>query len=441
MFTNIRNGTIFSTSIACMTVGVGCHPDVGAITTSSATDEKDIFGTSTGASDTETVPTTSAGDTTGDGDPTDGGIDPTKFCKLQPDDDYPGVVHVCEGWMQGEVIFDYYGDVPITKGLACWDLTAEPFNLEKPSGYRYTCQIPKYVLFDPDDYALNGHRVEACCLRDTPFEAAADYCRVDAAEELCLMASDALLKLWLNVPGYPQLAELVDQLYNLNKHFGDSSTQTSCSQYFAKKALEYGDDVIKVTWPVEHPQALDPEVGWPMFRDIRLEVFTLEIWSVESDGLACSDIGGDAVAGDIGEGTLILDDQAKAKVGGAATYRRSDCRLQACEFRLETFSLEVGDFDIGAYSFTDVSFNLTTPAVGLIKDSSIRVPDSRMHLTASFRVAEGGRPMFDGAPMSVDLRNRDAALLRLLPDGSIAVENLNVTRWPLDIRIVSQVSL
>lgn len=446
MITINRNTICLSSLFACLAVLAACHQDIITNSTSSATDDEAIFGTSTTSdgSDTEVIPTTSAGD------PTGGGIDPTQFCKLHPGDDYPGFVHVCSGWESGEFIFDYYGDDPAIDDeyIVCFDLT-EPPNLVKPEGYVFTCQINLPHLFPTKktEGFPGGHQVDACCLQGSPFEAIADYCRVDLAEELCREVSFAINDMRKRLPPSVGLAELNHQLENLSKYIADSDTQTACSQHLAKGFVDIGNveagEYPSFGWEVKHPQALDPEVGWPMLRDLRMFVWTLDIKSAENAGVACSDSGGDAVTGVIEEGAFLLESylgSAHVNVSGTASFRRADCRLDSCEFRLEAFSLEVDDFEIGAFRFTDVSVVLSTPTSGLIKDDAIGLPENQMHLTATFHVEEEGVRMFDGAPMSVELQNHGVAHLRLLPGSSLALERLDVINWPVEMSLVNQIA-
>jgi hypothetical protein len=442
MLINNRSFVCISTLFASLGAMAACHEDIISASTNSATDDEAIFGTTTSStsSDTEAIPTTSSGDTMGEG------IDPTQFCELRPSDDYPGVLYVCSGHAAVNLYFDYYGDdASIGAKLVCIDLTEPPTSLEKPEDYVFTCQIVLNRVFSTDDILPNGHRIDACCLQDSPFEAPADYCRVDAAEELARGLSDALNDFRMNLPSIPKLAEVNQQLESLNKYVAASNTQTACSQHLAKEFVKFGNvDVFPtVQWSIEHPQALDPEVGWPWFRDLRLVVYDLEIASAENDGTPCSEIGKDAVTGDIAEGTVLLKSHlgsVNASVDGQASYTRADCRHSSCEFRLETFSLKVDNFELDRYSFTDISVALATPTTGLINGDMIGLPGNQMHMTATFRVAEDGEPMFEGAPVSVGLQNHGVAQLRLLPDSSIAVERLDVSRWPLEMGLVSKVS-
>lgn len=445
------NRFYFSTVVCLLSTAMtACNQNIDTEDAASATDDDDFFGTSTGdASDTEAVPTTSAGDPSG-GDPTEGsgGVDPSDFCKLHPSDEYAGFVHVCGGKVEGGLAFDYFGDpeLPIDMFFFCTDRTEPPWNLEKPAGYVSTCLRQLPLEFGPNVPSPNGHQVDACCLRDSPFEATSAYCRIDAAEEFCAGASDGLNQLRAELPVIPLLAEVNHQLENLNKFIADASTQTSCSQHLGQGFLEEGDfnsSSAKVSWTVDHPQALDPEVGWPWFRDIRTNVFEFGIEASENSGLSCSDLEGDAVTGVINEGTVTVDShlgEGTTTVSGRMSYNRSDCRLASCEFKLETFEMQVDDFVVGALSFSDISIALAAPSVGLINGDKIVLPEHQMRLTATFKLTAEGKPQFDGAPVSVGLRNNDVAELRLLPDSSIAVDTLNVSQWPFEMAIVSEVS-
>lgn len=109
-----------SSLLTCLTVVLagGCHPDVTAKETGSATDESDLFGESeTDAADSGT-PTTSGADTTPP-------IDPQDACELHPAPDFPGVRYEYGGSFAGGLVFDYYGatDIPLHTFVPCQDLS------------------------------------------------------------------------------------------------------------------------------------------------------------------------------------------------------------------------------------------------------------------------------------------------------------------------------
>src|SRR5690606_7413309 len=135
-----------------------------------------------------------------------------------------------------------------------------------------------------------------------------------------------------------------------------------------------------------------------------------------SNGLACSQLEKDAlVGGDLEDGQVTIHGEmgaATAKTEGQFSYVRSDCRLASCEFSLEAFDLNVEDFTVGSLAFSDVSVSLPTPAIGLIAADAIALPENGMRLTATFRAAADGEPMFDGAPVSVTFRNQGVARFR-----------------------------
>lgn len=97
---------------------------------------------------------------------------------------------------------------------------------------------------------------------DSPDEAASEYCRLDGAEEFCVAASDGLNAFRAELPFVPALAEVNQQLENLNKFLAQSMTQTSCSTSIAGGLLKEGNfqgDTAKASWYLEHPRELDQE--------------------------------------------------------------------------------------------------------------------------------------------------------------------------------------
>ena len=116
------------------------------------------------------------------------------------------------------------------------------------------------------------------------------------------------------------------------------------------------------------------------------------------------------------------------------------CALASCAFTLDNLQLEIKDFSVGALAFSDVSVSLAMPAVGTHQDDTFVIAENEMHLTATFRLTSYGRPMFDGAPVSVSLRNHQAARLHVQADSSLSIEALDVVRWPFKIALVSEVS-
>lgn len=440
-----------STALICLSSALsGCHHATTTRTSESATADCDFFcNDSSGPGD----PTDGGDDPTdGGGDPTDGGddptggaIDPADFCRLHPTEDYPGLVHVCSGVMAGGVRFDYFGDpeLALNSFLPCVDFSEW---IEKPAGYVYTCSI---VLndyeFGPDIEQPNGHQVDACCLRDSPAEAAEAYCRIDGAEELCLGASDGLNAFRAQLPYIPKLAEINQQLENLNKFLATAGTQETCAKSTADGLLAEGDfdsDKAKATWHIEHPQELDPEVGWPWFRELRILAFQFEIDDVANNGLACNLLEEDALTeGTIQEGRMsIAGEMGSAEVGTAGRFglRSSDCRVASCEVALETFELEMKDFTVGSLAFSDISVSLAAPVVGLLKGDVLAVPEHQMQLTASFRLTAEDRQMFGGARVSVGLRNHNVARFQRQADSSLVVRDLGVVQWPFTIALTSR---
>jgi hypothetical protein len=440
-----------STALICLALS-GCHQDVIANSTGSATDDCQYF---CNDSTTETVPSTSDGDPTDGGvdptegeDPTGGAIDPSDFCRLHPEEDFPGFVHVCSGSVHGGIRFEYFGDpeIPLHSYMFCVDMSAPPYNLEKPEGYVYSCTIEAANYeFGPAVEQPNGHQIDACCLRDSPVEASSAYCRIDGAEEFCLGATDGLNAFRAELPHLPLLAEINQQLENLNKFLATSDTQTTCAKSTADGLLEagnFGGNFAKAGWYIEHPQELDPEAGWPWFREIRMNVYGFEINEVVNNGLACNLLEEDALTeGSIREGRMTIAGEmgaAEVAVSGRFSSRSSDCQLASCESTLETFELQMKDFSVGSLAFSDVSVSLATPAVGLLHGDDLAVQENGMLLTATFRLTAEGRPMLGDVPVSVNLRNREVAHFQRQPDSSLAVRQLDVVQWPFKIELASR---
>lgn len=77
-----------------------------------------------------------------------------------------------------------------------------------------------------------------------------------------------------------------------------NAERTSCSTTIAAGLLKEGDfkgDSAEVTWHFEHPQELDPGVGWPWFRDLRMNLYGFQIDDIENSGLACNQLDNDAL--------------------------------------------------------------------------------------------------------------------------------------------------
>jgi hypothetical protein len=436
-----------STALICLSSAIsgGCHDPVKTDNSESATADCDYFchDSSSGSGD----PTDGGGDPTDGGgdDPTGGVIDPADFCKLHPAEDYPGLVHVCSGAVDGGINFEYFGDpdIPLNEYILCVDMSQW---IEKPAGYVYSCyiQLNNYE-FGPDVPQPNGHQLDACCLRDSPMEASSAYCRIDGAEEFCLGASDGLDAFRAELPHVPLLAEINQQLENLNKFLATADTQMSCSKNIAGGLLAAGDfesDSAKAGWHIEHPQELEPEVGWPWFREIHMNVYGFQIDDVVNNGLACHLLEEDALTeGAIQEGRMsIAGEMGAAEVGTAGRFglRSSDCQVASCESTLETFGLEMKDFTVGSLAFSDVSVSLAAPVVGLLQGDVLAVPENSMQLTATFRLTAEGRPMFGGFPVSVGLRNHGVARFQRASDSSHAVRELDVVQWPFEIALASR---
>lgn len=409
----------------------GCHEDITVGTSASATDE-------------------SAVPSPADTEPTGGGIDPKDYCRLNPTDDFEGHNYACSGAILAGFAFDYYGDpdIDIAKYLPC-KVSPDP----QPEGYVTTCGIELINgPFSPDTALPNVGRFDACCLPDSPQEAVDTLCRFDVAEELCLAGAEQLNAFRKQVPVIPKLEQINLQLVNLNKFFAESGTQTACSTKYRDDLLKAGnfEDVTAANWSPDAPHALDPELGWPWFRNFITGVNLFKIDGSEDSGVACSDVTDDALTGDALTGgalaggelrlTSYLGSAAVAVTGGSFSFAQTDCALDSCPFRLATLEVDLVDFAVGPLTFSDVSAALVSPADGLLRGQEIDLPAGRMNIVARFRLAIGGRPAFDGALLSAGFSNDGAVRARLTPRRLFALEKLDATSWPFDATLVTKPS-
>lgn len=246
-------------------------------------------------------------------------VDPLEHCELNPEPGFAGEIYACSGEFSTRMVFDYYGDadIPLDAFLPCAD---ESKISPKPAGYVYTCFLQRADLdFGPESTQGDAQDVEACCLSGSPEEAVDPFCRIAAAEDLCVAASNRLNGLrHEKVFLAPALDEISGQLENLNLFLAASQTQTSCSKTFAKGLVDAGDFPMNedsVRWDVESPLALDPEHGWPWFRDIRLTVAAFELEGMSETGATCTDAGlGSLQGGGLKVGRVVVSDSESERM-------------------------------------------------------------------------------------------------------------------------------
>lgn len=420
--------SFFRVSATLALLNTGCHEDFPPDSTASATDE-------------HAVPSSA------DTEPTGGGINPRDYCRLNPTDEFAGSNYVCSGAIRAGFGFDYYGDpdINIAKYLPC-KVNPAP----QPEEYVTTCTLELLNgPFSPGTSLPYVGRIDACCLPDSPEEAVDTLCRIDAAEELCRAGAEQLNAFRKKVPVVPSLEQINLQLTNLNKFLAASGTQTICTTDYKEDLLEGGnfEDEFLALWSPEAPHELDPEIGWPWFRNFTTGVNLFKLDGSEDSGVACSvnALTDDALtAGALTAGELRLTSHlgsaAVAVTGGSFSFHRPDCALDSCPFRLATLEVELADFAVGPLTFSDVSAALVSPADGLIRGQEVGLPAGRVNIEARFRLAIGGRPAFDGALLSAGFSNDGAAVARLTPRRLFAIEKLDATSWPFDATLVTRPS-
>ena len=424
------------TLLAPAAVISGCHPDVQVQDSGSATDDNSIFDTEADDSsspDGDDTPTTSAGDP----------IDPVDYCQLHPDESFPGMAFACSGEFSLQLAFDYYGDpdVPVHKVVPCFDLSDL---YDKDEGYVYTCfSSISEEAFGPTAEKAGGKHVEACCLRDAPNEAVDPYCRIDAAQDLCVATSDGLNELRDQIPHLLMFKEINQQLLNLNEFLATGDTQSECALNFAKKLIAGGD--IKwtgdaVNWLPQSKMALDADEGWPWFREISIGINKFTLDEVAPTGVSCGDVDPvGVVGGGIGGGTVEFSGSvgiASVDVSdGKFSYRPVPCWLEACPFELQALDLRIEDFDLGLFKFRDVEAALSAPVTGTSRGEAVTLEGQHAKFTATFRVAMGGTPLFDDAALTVDLRAHGLTVAQLTGDGLFSIERLELASWPVEMKL------
>jgi hypothetical protein len=239
------------------------------------------------------------------------------------------------------------------------------------------------------------------------------------------------------LPQIPSLKEINNQLENLNVFIASSETQTSCAQTYAKGLVDTGDIELgsqdNVGWTVESPDALDPDQGWPWFRDIKTSVPGFELKGAVATGVACQDAGLGVLQGGALQGgrVLVTNDDARGEArldGGRVDFREADCDADACAFELASLELTFAPFKIDGMTLTDISATLVEPAEGkMMSDGVVRIPGSQVELEVRARV--------DGDEQTHRTRAQGDVLARRAADGRFAIENLRVVDGPVALEL------
>jgi len=423
------------TCLAVVLAG-GCHPDVDVKESGSATAEKDLFGeTETDASDSG-IPTTSDSDATPP-------IDPQDACELHPTPDFPGVRYECGGSFAGGLVFDYYGakDIPLHGFLPCQDLSKW---YPKEPGYVYTCFASlKEQHFGSQAEKASLSEVQACCLEGSPDEAVGPFCRIDAAQDLCVSASDQLNQLRKELPLVPKLKEINQQLENLNYFLAASETQSECAFTFAKGLVATGD-ITKASdtldWKPAAKWELDSDDGWPWFRelDVNLNEFILEELSATTS--VCLDPAlNEPQTGVLADGTAtVSDDTARGETsltGGDFAFRQGLCSGPICDFQLDALRLTAAPFTFAGRHFHEITAELTSPAKGRISGETVRIPGHRVELALRFQVSSEAS---GDEVHALTLRANGDVTASLSPDSHFAVRSLRLANWPVEIELATK---
>lgn len=413
-----------------------CHADVVAVTGSSVTDAEDLFDETDSGPD---VPTTSVSDSNGSGG--DSGVEPGDFCVLNPDPAFPGMQYACSGDLSTTLVFDYYGDadIPVDTLLPCSDQSdVDP----KGPGYLYTCFVESELKFGPD--AANND-VEACCVDESPDEAVDAFCRIDAAEEVCVGLAEQLDSLRKQLPVIPKLKTINAQLLNLNEFVAEAGTQTECAKTFAKQFIDTGDiqqSEDTATWQPMSKAQLDPEDGWSWFRNLNVNVGQFALNDSESTGLRCVDADSHGLEeGDLQGGQVeISDGEARTVSGvtsGRVSLRRTLCSAKTCPVELRAFDVTVADFQLGIYGVSEIRARLGAPVKGDLTSSRVRFAGSAFPLAISFKATSRGEVLFGGEPITVELRATGDVVASLTADSRFNIDSLKVANWPIEMKLTT----
>lgn len=429
---------LFTLSLAV----AACHPDVVAVTGGSVTDAEDLFEDTDSSTSGSYVPTTSVSDS--NGSDSGGEVHPEDYCELKPDPAFPGMQYVCSGDLSTTLVFDYYGDpdVPVNTLLPCSDNSAvDP----KEPGYLYTCYVVTAIEFGPDAPDAANRDVEACCRAESPEDAVDAFCRIDAAEELCVGLADQLNLLRKQLPVIPKLKTINEQLLNLNEFIAESGTQTDCAAAFAKQFIDMGD--IKewedtADWQPQSKVQLDPDSGWSWFRNLDVNVSEFALDAADATGLSCIDA--DSIGVEVGElrgGQVeVSDGEARTVVAvntGDLSLRRTACAAKTCPVELRSFEVSVADFRLGAFEVSEIHAGLGAPVKGDVTGSSVRFAGSAFPLAISFKAASRGEALFGGDRITVELRGTGDVEATLTADSRLNIDGLELANWPVEMKLTT----
>ena len=444
---SIRTLSVLALAATAVAAAGGCHHEFMAKETDSATEAKDLFGESETDTADSGIPTTSESDsgipTTSVSD-TDQPVNPQETCELHPTPAFPGVRFECGGSFTTTLVFDFYGasDVPLDKLLPCQDLSKES---PKQAGYRYTCfAVLKDQEFGAGAERANLRNVEACCIETAPDEAVDPFCRIDAAQDMCVATSDYMNELRKQIPFIPKFKEINDQLENLNEFIASSVGQSDCAKTLAKGFIATGDIETfdeTVDWQPTAKVQLDPQDGWPWFRalDLNVNEFALEDKS-ETDSACLVPALEKPLVGTFAGGKVGVSDGENRTEAlltrGAFSFSKERCNGQSCAFQLETLQLTVTSFSLAGYRFDQISAEMTAPARGTISGESVRIPGQQIELSIHARVSSTDVPS-NGELRTLQLRTSGDMVASLSQDSRFAVESLRLANWPVEIELTT----
>jgi hypothetical protein len=409
----------------------GCFNEVIVQESDAVTGEGQFFETDT----TDFLPTTTATD----GEPP---IDPQDYCDLQASPEFAGVIYSCEGTFSAGMRFDYFGptDIPLHSFLPCVDLSE---NSPKAPGYVYTCfSALSEVEFGPSAPKSEQQGVEACCTSESPGEAVDPFCRIDASRDMCMTISNQLNDVRKQLQPIPSIGELKAQLENLNTWLATSETQSYCAKTIGGGLVDLGDfdeQVAPIVWLAAPDHALDPDQGWPWFREIAVHVDQFDLAATEETGVQCVDAGlGGLQGGIIESGRLAVargESHGEARVRrGQFSFREADCAVDGCAFELASLRVEVAAFQLDGARLTDVSAELVAPARGKLVGEVVRIPGRQVELEVRSRDLSsviGG----DSGPQVHRVRATGDVIARRTADGGFALDSLRVVEWPVSVEM------
>ncbi len=410
--------TLFS-FLSLLSLATGCHEPVTVDETNSATNGDGYFGTSTSGAPDEPAP--------------------LDFCRHPVEDGFPGVRFVCAGDFSSTLVFDYHGDpeIPINGYVPC---VVHDDKVGLGDGYVYTCYASVYEQpFGLDVAEPYGGDVEACCRAGSPDEFVEDFCRIDAAEEMCIGAAEGLDDLRSKLPVVPKLYELNQQLLNLNEFIATAPQQGECAFTYATKLVDVDaiDGVTDVaTWMPDSPKADDADEGWPWLRNIRMNITGFHIDESVETGDACVDLVlPEPEICDGLTGSLVLTSPlGSTKVPLTANLDLSvgDCDGESCPAALHGLAVEVGDLQVGPVSLSSVRAVLRAVATGDAHGDVVAFPRAQIRLGLSMVVAAEKLGIPAGTHVDLDVHPGELRLTRTA-DGAVGIDSLTLDNWPVSL--------